>query len=134
MKKSIVILAVLAFAMNLSAAILSCESKKGKCVYEVSAASFTKDCICSNGHGISEAELASVARGENGDKNWNSWYQLENDIVITSKYWTPIGGNSMYTFSGVFDGNGHTISGITINHQGYDNMGLFGLFNRSVQG
>lgn len=59
MKKSILILAVLAFAMNLSAAILSCESKKGKCVYEVSADSFKKDCTCSNGHGISEAELAS---------------------------------------------------------------------------
>lgn len=59
MRKIVVILAVLAFAMNLSAAILSCESEKGKCVYEVLANSFTKNCTCSNGSVVSETELTS---------------------------------------------------------------------------
>ena len=39
--------------------------------------------------------------------------------------WTPI-GNSSYNYSGTFDGNGHTISGLYFNNTSSSNVGLFG--------
>lgn len=38
---------------------------------------------------------------------------LENDIDLSARYWTPI-GHGARQFTGDFDGNGHTISGIYI--------------------
>lgn len=57
----------------------------------------------------------------------NTYYILENDIDLTSKYgenkesWTPIkiGRES------VFDGNGHTITGVYISTTSTTNLGLF---------
>lgn len=42
-------------------------------------------------------------------------YRLENDIDLTGYEWTPIGySDEKYeAFTGVFDGNGHTIKGLT---------------------
>ncbi len=40
------------------------------------------------------------------------------DLELESRGWDPIGGEGRYTnlaFTGVFDGNGHTISGMWIN-------------------
>ena len=39
--------------------------------------------------------------------------------------WTPI-GNSSYIYSGTFDGNGHTISGLYFNNTSTSYVGLFG--------
>lgn len=39
---------------------------------------------------------------------------LDNDIDLSGKIWTPIGYNQSRTFKGVFDFNGHSITGITI--------------------
>ncbi len=39
--------------------------------------------------------------------------------------WTPI-GNSSYAYYGIFDGNGHTISGLYFNNTGTSFVGLFG--------
>jgi hypothetical protein len=51
---------------------------------------------------------------------------LGNDIDLSDyPFWTPIGVPT-YPFSGVFDGNGHEISHLTINALGIDNIGLFG--------
>lgn len=44
---------------------------------------------------------------------------------ITS--WTPIGINSTYYFQGNYDGNGYSITGLTINTTSYQYVGLFGL-------
>ncbi len=73
-----------------------------------------------------EKELAAVARGEVGAENYRAYYKLANDITITSEYWTPIGGNGADGFDGYFDGQGHTISGLTIIFRGYSEEGLFG--------
>ncbi len=41
-------------------------------------------------------------------------YILTSDIDMTGLNFSPIGNNST-PFSGIFDGNGHTISNLTIN-------------------
>ena len=61
------------------------------------------------------------------------WWKLINDIDISidaselTINWTPIGyeGGVITGFNGHFDGNGKTISGLTITEQ-YENVGLFG--------
>ncbi len=68
-------------------------------------------------------------------ENSNSWdkafIQTANiDASATSgwdngKGWTPIGNNPNY-FSGIYDGNGKTISGLYINRPDGDSQGLFG--------
>lgn len=90
----------------------------------------------------------SFAVGD-GDKKYNSkYYKLGADIllnkgeIIDSKgkltadsaklhKWTPI-GNATEKFSGTFDGDGHTISGIFINTTSSHN-GLFGNVSGTVQ-
>ncbi len=81
-----------------------------------------------------EAELAAVAN------DLKKVYQLQNDITL-SKIWTPVGTYAA-AFSGTFDGNGHTISGIVVNssvevHQSgstsYKGYGFFGRNNGTVK-
>ena len=60
---------------------------------------------------------------------------LTKDIVVNegtmtaettgARAWTPI-GNSSNRYSGTFDGNGKTVSGLYFNDQGEDYVGLFG--------
>lgn len=63
--------------------------------------------------------LASLVNEEQVD-NWKPerietfegvTFTLKNDIKLT-KLWTPIGSGTAYHFSGIFDGDGHTISGL----------------------
>ncbi|MBQ6005794.1 MAG: hypothetical protein IJL14_06070 [Selenomonadaceae bacterium] len=65
-------------------------------------------------------QLASHVNGGNNYSGIN--FKLANDINLAGE-WTPI-GTSSGKFSGNFDGDGHTISGLTIS--GDDNQGLFG--------
>lgn len=69
----------------------------------------------------------------NGDTSGKT-YTLANDISIDGLEWEPIGGkiiNSDRTaFKGVFDGNGHTIFGLTIT-QPREYNALFGLVQSS---
>ena len=62
--------------------------------------------------------LAAMNQNLSGD------YSLEADLVLSGNY-TPIGGNSYSAFTGNFDGNFHTISGIEVSGGTYG--GLFGL-------
>lgn len=58
--------------------------------------------------------------------------KLTADIDLNSKEWTPIGnGDNSFAFSGTFDGNGNTISGLCINAT-TDNQGLFGYIDKSA--
>jgi hypothetical protein len=61
--------------------------------------------------------------------NLNASYILMNDLTANdSDYissWTPI-GDSVISFSGNFDGSGHTISTLVINQPSSNNVGLFG--------
>lgn len=71
-------------------------------------------------------------------------YILMNDIEFTAEDfseggafyndgfgWLPIGAVTKTPFAGEFNGNGHTISGLTINKAYYNYCGLFGV-NRGV--
>lgn len=62
---------------------------------------------------------------------------LADDIDMTGVNWTPIGykleGNlSVNGFGGVFDGNGKTISNLTVSTDKGNNAGLFGSTNRAT--
>lgn len=51
-------------------------------------------------------------------------YSLTKDISLLNIEWTPIGNGDANGFTGRFNFNGHTISGLTINNV-YENAGLF---------
>ena len=59
MKKSLIFIAMLAIATALFAEneTVSCESDLGKCTYELSSDSLSKECTCRDGNGIGEAEM-----------------------------------------------------------------------------
>ncbi|MCE5235578.1 MAG: Ig domain-containing protein, partial [Eubacteriales bacterium] len=56
----------------------------------------------------------------NDTAGWQNWGSSAPDNV-----WTPIGSDA-HRFSGVFDGKGHIVSGVYINNDAGDNLGLFG--------
>ena len=62
-----------------------------------------------------------------------TYFQLGNDIDMGAvANFMPI-GNEFFPFSGTFDGNGHTISGISISRPNTNYQGLFGfLYNATV--
>ena len=68
-------------------------------------------------------ELSNIRSNLDGD------YVLNNDIDLSSiANWQPI-GTIANPFTGTLDGNGHTISNLTINRPTEDNIGLFGVIN-----
>lgn len=73
-------------------------------------------------------EFRDIVNGENGKtRNSSACAILKNDIVLNcneNNQWTPIGSESN-RYTGTFDGNGKTVSGIYINTS-EDYQGLFG--------
>ncbi len=63
-------------------------------------------------------QLKSISNGLNGH------YRLVTDLDLENEEWTPI-GNATNPFTGVFDGNGHTISNLKISTQ-TQYIGMFG--------
>ena len=66
------------------------------------------------------------------DEEWSldKHYKLMNDIILEKpeegkSNWTPIGGESGKSFTGTFDGNGKTITGMTITSAYGNAIGLF---------
>ena len=57
-------------------------------------------------------------------------YALAGDLTLSGNF-TPIGNGS--TFSGVFDGLGHTISGLTITNSSAADVGLFGVSSGTIR-
>ena len=51
---------------------------------------------------------------------------LTADIDLTGREWTQIGTDENNSYNGIFDGNGKTITGLTINQSEKYNVGLFG--------
>lgn len=90
----------------------------------------------------SASDLATLATNVNNSTNYaGSTFYLANDITLSGA-WTPIGGwngttgvpsGTMY-FSGVFDGRGHTISGLSITSASTSGVGLFGYVNGGIVG
>ena len=52
---------------------------------------------------------------------------LTADIDLNSMDWTPIGKDSICAFDGIFDGDGHNISGISVSNRYH--AGLFGVLD-----
>ena len=62
----------------------------------------------------------------------SKYYKLTADLNMNANYWIPIGyASTSYAFTGNFDGDGHTISYITINGT-YSGCGLFGYAGSSA--
>ncbi|MBQ2664804.1 MAG: hypothetical protein IJG16_11765, partial [Clostridia bacterium] len=60
--------------------------------------------------------------------NYGACAMLMSNIDMSGDgNWTPIAASSGYT--GTFDGDGHTISGLKINTNSTANLGLFGVIN-----
>ena len=68
----------------------------------------------------SPAALEAWATEMKNDPTQNLNCTLAADIDLTGKEWTPIPN-----FAATFDGNGKTITGLTINQPSTDNVGLF---------
>ncbi|HNW04506.1 MAG TPA: GLUG motif-containing protein [Oscillospiraceae bacterium] len=76
-------------------------------------------------------ELAWVAAQANSSPSefYGSTVELGGDIDLSDHFWVPI-SNDGFPFQGDFDGNDHTISGLTID----GSMQLAGLFGRMGSG
>ena len=57
--------------------------------------------------------LMNIAELVNGGKS-NINITLDTDIDLTGKDWTPIGTSFKNSYTGTFDGGGHTITGLTV--------------------
>lgn len=81
----------------------------------------------------SAEDLAWVAVAvQNGNNFYGKTLILEADINLADHLWTPIGGNGTGKyFSGTFEGNGHTISNMTIVASA-EKVGLFGEVNEGI--
>lgn len=70
------------------------------------------------------AQLAGITSGYRAC----AFIQTAN-IDISGGQWTPIGATSGNAFTGTYDGQSHTVSGLTISQSGSDGNGLFGFTN-----
>ena len=78
--------------------------------------------------GAQGSTTAADLQGMNG--NLGASYALGSDIDASATAgWVGGGFVPVGTFTGVFDGLGHTITGLTINRPGTNNVGLFGFAN-----
>ena len=105
----------------------------GEYTYTVSLAA-AKDLgytIESNGsYTVTSADgLMNIAELVNGGKT-DINITLTADIDLTGKDWTPIGTDYDNSYTGTFDGGGHTITGLTITTKDQF-VGLFGYLNRA---
>jgi len=77
-----------------------------------------------------ETQLRAFAASVNGGKNYAGKHiRLTANVDLGGRAWAPIGFSRIgrpLAFSGVFDGNGRTISGLSLKHVGKDPVGLFG--------
>ena len=73
--------------------------------------------------------LLNVAELVNGGKT-DINITLDKNIDLTGKDWTPIGTSYDNSYTGTFDGGGHTITGLTFTTND-EYAGLFGWLNRA---
>ena len=70
--------------------------------------------------------VADLVNGGKTDIN----ITLDKNIDLTGKDWTPIGADYDNSYTGTFDGGGHTIKGLTVTTNDQF-VGLFGYLNRA---
>ncbi len=73
--------------------------------------------------------LMNIAKLVNGGKT-DINITLDKNIDLTGKGWTPIGTDYDNSYTGTFDGGGHTITGLTVTTNDQF-VGLFGYLNRA---
>ena len=73
--------------------------------------------------------LMNIAKLVNGGKS-DINITLTADIDLTGKDWSPIGTNFYNSYTGTFDGGGHTIMGLTVTTND-QYVGLFGRLGRA---
>ena len=86
-----------------------------------------------DGYAVSEDGNTYTVYTASGLQAWNKAVQgnlslnctLTDDIDLKGIDWTPI-GDYKNRYTGTFDGNGHTITGLTVNQKERDNVGLIG--------
>ncbi len=89
-----------------------------------------------------EAQLRALAASVNSGTDYAGEYiELADDIALSDETWTPIGTAEGQTvlngFSGILNGNGHVISGMTIGTReapaSLTNAGLFGALSTGAE-
>ena len=103
----------------------------GEYTYTVSLAAAKGYTIESDGsYTVTSADgLMNVAELVNGGKT-DINITLDKNIDLTGKGWTPIGTDYDNSYTGTFDGGGHTITGLTITTND-EFAGLFGYLDRA---
>ena len=105
----------------------------GEYTYTVSLAAAKDPGYTIEGNGsytVTSADgLMNVAELVNGGKT-DINITLDKNIDLTGKGWTPIGTNYDNSYTGTFDGGGHTITGLTVTTNDQF-VGLFGYLNRA---
>ena len=72
-----------------------------------------------------EKGLKNLAKLVNEEGKTDIDITLTGDISLTGE-WTPIGADYNNAYTGIFDGNGKTITGLTFNQSETSNVGLIG--------
>ena len=105
----------------------------GEYTYTVSLAAAKDPGYTIEGNGsytVTSADgLMNVAELVNGGKT-DINITLDKNIDLTGKDWTPIGTSFDNSYTGTFDGGGHTITGLTFTTND-EYAGLFGWLNRA---
>ena len=114
-----------AFAEEVGAVSLQSESGEGRVL--------EGDGTKSDPYQIGSADdLRAFAEKVNGgETDANTRAELTDDIDLNNQSWYPIGTSSSNPYSGTFNGDGHTISGLYINNSTADDQGLFGYVSGS---
>ena len=74
-------------------------------------------------------ELAGLAELVNGGETFSGkTITLQDNIDLGGEAWTPIGTDAN-PFTGTFDGNGKTVSGVTATEETKSHIGLFGVLD-----
>lgn len=79
-----------------------------------------------------ESDLLELSRSTDASF-LSAYFQLQNDITLTTANWSPIGINTSTPFKGTFDGNGHKIKNVSIPENSYSYAGLFGVVTGTIK-
>jgi hypothetical protein len=87
-----------------------------------------------NGSGSNPYEISNVSELQAMEDDLDANYTLVSDIDASGSIFDPVGGRSfrestLPLFSGSFDGNNHTVTGLMINRPNERYVGLFGSTN-----
>ncbi len=78
-------------------------------------------------------EIRTLQQLKDVKSDLSGHYRLMQDIDLGNVEWEPIGSDRDHMFKGIFDGNGHTISGLNITAPRTNYNGLFGYLNGTVK-